>query len=641
MPMSIESGANITTEGVIRRIGTLRQRVILLLEIVLDCASVFLAYFCSLLLRLGGKISKVHMHEFITAIFILIGVYLLVFAAFSLYRTMWKATGIDELIRIGFASTIATIFGYAVTFFMGIQLPLTVTIAGGVLVMMLCGWSRIAYRVVRHIQGGMAFGSSWRRTMVVGAGETGAMTIRQMNEMPEMLMRPIIAIDDNPDKRRKTIRGVPIVGGRQDIPEMAIKYDIDMIVLCLPTAEEADRKEVIRLCSQTSAAIKTIPTLKELIGSEGPTKFRDIEITDLLSRPEHESDDDEIRGYLLGRCVLVTGGGGSIGSELCRQIARFMPSKLVIFDIYENCAYELSLELQRLFPDVDAVVEIGSVRDPKRLDDLFDKYKPAVVFHAAAHKHVPLMENNPAEAVKNNVFGTYNTALAALNHNVRRFILISTDKAVNPTSVMGASKRMAEYVIQYLNSLGKTRYAAVRFGNVLGSNGSVIPLFRKQIEAGGPVTVTDRNITRFFMTIPEAARLVLMAGNAAEKGEIFILDMGEPVRVDDIARTLIRLSGYRPDVDIKIEYSGLRPGEKLYEELFLDEEKPDQSGYPGIYVGKVKSPPPETIKKNIDWLLEQLDSGADMRTCFTALIETYHPNENREDSFITGGELIE
>jgi FlaA1/EpsC-like NDP-sugar epimerase len=281
-------------------------------------------------------------------------------------------------------------------------------------------------------------------------------------------------------------------------------------------------------------------------------------------------------------------------------------------------------------------VEIGSVRDEKRLDELFTRYKPQIVFHAAAHKHVPLMEHNPAESVKNNVFGTLNTAKAALDHDAQRFILISTDKAVNPTSVMGASKRMAEYVIQYLNSFGRTRYAAVRFGNVLGSNGSVIPLFRKQIEAGGPITVTDKNITRYFMTIPEAARLVLQAGIFAKGGEIFILDMGDPVRIDDIARTLIRLSGFRPDVDIKIEYSGLRPGEKLYEELFLDEEQPDESGIPGIFIGKVKSPPPEEIKKNLDWLREQIENGEDARTCFTALIKTYRP-EKRSDTGMDDG----
>lgn len=638
MPNSTEPEQSSYTKRVIRRIGTLRQGIILSLEIVLDSISVFAAYFSSLLLRSGGRIPKEDLDSFFASIIILIVVYLVTFAGFSLYRTLWKTTGIDELMRIGVASILATGIGYLIAILIDIRLPVTVYFAASALVMMFSGFSRIAYRLLRHIQGGMTNSTSWRRTMIVGAGETGSMAIRQMNEMPELRMRPIIAVDDDLEKRRRSIRGVAVAGGRHDIPSLAIKHDIDMIVLCLPAATEDNRREIIQLCSQTSAAIKTLPSLKELIGSAGcegnvrTAKFRDIEITDLLSRPEREKNDDEIREYLRGRSVLVTGGGGSIGSELCRQIAMFSPSVLVIFDMYENTAYELSLELKRLFPDVEAVVEIGSVRDPKRLDELFEKYKPEVVFHAAAHKHVPLMENNPAEAVKNNVFGTYNAAYAALIHRTKRFILISTDKAVNPTSVMGASKRMAEYVIQYLNAIGKTRYAAVRFGNVLGSNGSVIPLFRKQIEAGGPVTVTDRNITRFFMTIPEAARLVLLAGNAAEKGEIFILDMGEPVRIDDIARTLIRLSGFRPDVDIKIQYSGLRPGEKLYEELFLDEEEPDQSGYAGIYVGKVHSPPPETIEKNLEWLRQQLDSGEDIRTCFTALIETYHPRKESAQS---------
>ena len=629
MPLAEMKGSR---NALLKQTSLLRSSVVIALQIISDCASFFLAYLCSLLLRYGGNIPKIYTDEYTRAIFLQVGVYFLFFIIFSLYRTLWKTAGIDELIRVGLASTLATIFGYLMSFLTGWLLPVSVYIAGGALVIMFTGFARIAYRLFRRMQGGMISSDQWRRTLIVGAGEMGSAAIRQMNEQPWMRMRPIVAIDDDQSKVRRMVRGVPVEGTRQDIPLMAERFKIDVIVLCLPRVDEKDRREIIRLCSQTTCAIKTMPSLQELMDRNLPGSMRDIDVGDLLTRTERELDETGIHEYLYGKTVLVTGGGGSIGSELCRQIGRFEPGKLVIFDVYENCAYDLSLELSRMYPKLDCIVEIGSVRDEKRLDQLFAQYKPAIVFHAAAHKHVPLMENNPTEAVKNNVFGTYNTAQAALNHGTQRFILISTDKAVNPTSVMGASKRMAEYVIQYLNSFGRTRYAAVRFGNVLGSNGSVIPLFRKQIEAGGPLTVTDKDITRYFMTIPEAARLVLQAGIYARGGEIFILDMGDPVRIDDIARTLIRLSGYRPDIDIHIEYSGLRPGEKLYEELFLDEEQPDESGIPGIYIGKVQNPPPEEIKQSLDWLYAQIESGEDARTCFTALIKTYHPENTSEST---------
>lgn len=619
------------TDIIIRKSGLFRSGMVVVLQVLVDCASFFLAYLCSLLLRSGGDVRPELWDAYIRAIFLQVAVYFLFFILFSLYRTLWKTAGIDELIRVGFASTLAAGTGYLISLFTGWLLPVSVYFAGAALVIMFAGFSRIAYRLLRRIQGGMMGSDQWLRALIVGAGEMGSAAIRQMNEQAAMRMRAIVAVDDDKSKVRRMVRGVPVEGTRMDIPRLAEKHRIDVIVLCLPRVDEKDRREIIELCSRTTCAIKTMPSMQELMDRQLPGSMRDIDVGDLLSRPEREYDETGIREYLLGRTVLVTGGGGSIGSELCRQIARFEPARLVIFDVYENCAYELAQEMKRQFPKIRIAVEIGTIRDTKRLDELFGKYKPEVVFHAAAHKHVPLMENNPAEAVKNNVFGTLNTAQAAVNHGVRRFILISTDKAVNPTSVMGASKRMAEYVIQYMNSFGKTRFAAVRFGNVLGSNGSVIPLFRKQIEEGGPVTVTDKDITRFFMTIPEAAKLVLQAGAFAKGGEIFILDMGEPVRVDDVARTLIRLSGFRPDIDIKVVYSGLRPGEKLYEELFLDEEKPDESGFPGIYVGKVQSPPPEVTKRNLDWLYEQIESGEDARTCFTALIETYHPEKGNED----------
>lgn len=624
-----------------KKTGFFRSGFVIALQVILDIASFFLAHLFTLLNRLGLRYDADLFPAYLRTICIQVAVYFLFFILFSLYRTLWKTAGIDELARVGTASVLAAVFGYllseAIQNYSGLpSLGGTASFFGCVLVIMLTGFSRVAYRFWRRIQGGMMGSEQWLRAMIVGAGEMGSAAIRQMSEQPVLRMRAIVAVDDDKNKHRRLVRGVPIRGSRKDIPTLAEKYKIDVIVLCLPRVDEKDRREIIRLCSETTCAIKTMPSLQELMDRKEPDSMRNIDVADLLSRPEREYDETGIREYVLGRTVLVTGGGGSIGSELCRQIVRFDPAVLVIFDVYENGAYDLSQELRRKYPNVENVVEIGTIRDTKRLDELFGQYRPDVVFHAAAHKHVPLMENNPAEAVKNNVFGTLNTARAAMDHGAKRFILISTDKAVNPTSVMGASKRMAENVIQYMNSFGKTRFAAVRFGNVLGSNGSVIPLFQKQIESGGPVTVTDKEITRFFMTIPEAAKLVLQAGAFAKGGEIFILDMGDPVRVDDVARTLIRLSGFRPDIDIKIEYSGLRPGEKLYEELFLDEEKPDESGFPGIYVGKVQSPPPETTRKNLDWLREQVESGEDVRTCFTALIKTYHPEKKSEEIGIEG-----
>lgn len=628
--MKIETSPIKDSAVVIQRISTLRQGAVQVLGYVADALGVVLAYVFSLLLRFGGRIPLEAAILFSKSILILLAIVILSFTLFGLYRTVWRTTGIDEILRIALASTLATLVGAVITMFMKLRLPITVYFSAAILIFLFSGFARLSYRVMRRMQAGLAFTGSWRRTMVVGVGETGSHLIRQMNENPDLRMRAIVAIDDDPLKRNKTLRNIRVAGDRSMIPELVERYNIDMIVLCIPSATEDDRREIIRLCTQTNAAIKTVPSLKELVEDEQISNIKDININDLLMRPSNRVKSKEVREYLTGRVVMVTGGGGSIGSELCRQIAKYAPKRLVIFDIYENTSYDLQQELLRNYPDIPVAVEIGSVRDIDRVNQIFESHCPEVVFHAAAHKHVPLMESSPLEAVKNNVFGTCNVGRAAIDHGTKKFILISTDKAVNPTSVMGASKRLAEQVIQYLNSKGKTQFAAVRFGNVLGSNGSVIPLFQRQIASGGPVTVTDRRITRYFMTIPEAARLVLTAGNLAEKGEIFILDMGEPVKIDDIARTLIRLSGYRPDIDIKIEYSGLRPGEKLYEELFLDEEKPDETRYPGIYIGRVKNPPPEVIEKNLEWLKSQVDSGEDMRTCFTALIKTYCPEKKCE-----------
>lgn len=429
----------------------------------------------------------------------------------------------------------------------------------------------------------------FHRVMVVGAGEMGSMVIKDMKSAPESKGIPVVAIDDDKSKRGTRIHGVKVVGGRESIPRMAGRYNVDQIVLAIASAKREDRQDILSICAKTGCKLKTIPALYEMIeGDMEHPAVRDVDILDLLGRDEVNLNVEEISGYLKNKTVLVTGGGGSIGSELCRQIAHFHPKRLIIFDIYENNAYDLQNELLMKFPNLNLEVLIGSVRDRARVEHIFEVCRPDVVFHAAAHKHVPLMELSPGEAVKNNVFGTLNVAQACDQYGVKRMVMISTDKAVNPTNIMGATKRICELIIQYCSRHSQnTDYMAVRFGNVLGSNGSVIPLFKRQIAAGGPVTVTHPDIIRYFMTIPEAARLVIQAGGMAHGGEIFILDMGEPVKIVDLARNLIRLSGLEPDVDIKIAYTGLRPGEKLYEELLLDSEGGCQkTSHELIYIGK-------------------------------------------------------
>jgi len=426
------------------------------------------------------------------------------------------------------------------------------------------------------------------RVMVVGAGDTGSALIRSMRK--DTAMYPVVAIDDDDAKHGMIISEVPIVGGRDKIVSASKEYKVQEIVIAIPSVKNKEYSDIMKICRETGLKTSTVPSLFELVsGQASVTQIRKVTPQDLLGRHEEIIDGRDIFGYIEGKTVMVTGGGGSIGSELCRQIAKYNPSRLIIFDIYENNAYELQLELRKKYPELKLEVLIGSVRDSARLDEVFEKYKPRVVLHAAAHKHVPLMEDSPNEAIKNNVFGTYNVASACERFGAERFVLISTDKAVNPTNIMGTSKRIAEMVMQQFalkqkENGSKTVYAAVRFGNVLGSNGSVIPLFKKQIKEGGPVTVTHPEINRFFMTIPEAAQLVMQAGALAEGGEIFILDMGEPVKIVDLARNLIELSGYVPDVDIKIEFSGLRPGEKMYEELLLDKQRHTATKNNKIYI---------------------------------------------------------
>lgn len=465
--------------------------------------------------------------------------------------------------------------------------------------------------------------------MVIGAGAAGQALIKEIINSKKLNTQVVCIIDDNPTKHGRVLEGITIVGDRYSIPEMAKKYKVDRIIYAIPEAAADDRKAILNICKDTGCRLQTVPGVYQLVNGEvSVSRLRNVEITDLLGRAQVQVNMDEIYSSIQGKTLLVTGGGGSIGSELCRQIAASHPKKLIIFDMYENNAYEIQQELRRKYGDsLDLEVLIGSVRNTNRIRSIMQKYKPDVVFHAAAHKHVPLMEDSPNEAIKNNVMGTYKTAVAASRAGVKKFVLISTDKAVNPTNIMGASKRLCEMVVQMMNRQCKdTDFVAVRFGNVLGSNGSVIPLFKKQIAEGGPVTVTDKNIIRYFMTIPEAVSLVLQAAHYAKGGEIFILDMGEPVRIDEMARNLIRLSGFTPDVDIKVEYTGLRPGEKLFEELLMAEEGMQETPNKLIHIGKPIEMDDAAFKKKLRQLDEAAYQETDrMRKLVAEVVPTYHP----------------
>ena len=463
--------------------------------------------------------------------------------------------------------------------------------------------------------------------MVIGAGAAGQMLIKELQNSDKLISQVCCVIDDNPNKHGRFIEGVEIVGNRYDIKEMAVKYKINRIIFAIPTIDGKERKEILNICKMTNCKLQTIPGMYQLVNDEvSISRLRDVDLADLLGRQQVQVNNEEILADIAGKTVLVTGGGGSIGSELCRQIARSQPKQLIIFDIYENNAYAIEQELKRNHPELNLQTLIGSVRNTSRINYIMSHYQPDIVFHAAAHKHVPLMEDSPNEAIKNNVLGTYKTAQAAAANGVKKFILISTDKAVNPTNIMGASKRLCEMVVQMMDRQSEnTSFVAVRFGNVLGSNGSVIPLFKQQIAEGGPVTVTDKRIIRYFMTIPEAVSLVLQASYYAKGGEIFVLEMGEPVKIDDMARNLIRLSGYTPDVDIKIEYTGLRPGEKLYEELLMDEEGLQDTENKLVHIGK-------PIEMDDEWfrdMLVQLDEASRhedgrIRELVSRIVPTYH-----------------
>lgn len=604
-----------------------------MLMMIYDIFAINLSYILVMLMGNGQKNMDVIWQRAIpvTAVFIVL------YYAFKIYSSMWEYAGLKEVLNVAVATIIGGISGLAIDIIMSkFHLASSMLqngcfdaffyVFGTLVAMILVAGMRIGYRLVRRYyrESALKKNEKLNRVMIVGAGDMGMIIINELEVNNYARGKPIIAVDDNPLKVGKRIRGIPVKGTCDQIPELAKKYKIDTIILCLPSVGSDRQTEILRIAVKTGCKLKTSPSLLEMTDTSQGGRIRDVNITDLLSRPEIELNKD-VCSYINDQVILVTGGGGSIGSEICRQVSKYHPKKIVVFDIYENNAYLLKQQLDAYHhgnPEID--IRIGSVRDQKRLREIFDEFHPSIVFHAAAHKHVPLMEDSPKEAVKNNVFGTFNVASIAVEYNVKRFVNISSDKAVNPANVMGATKRITEMIVQYFERKcqNSTIFAAVRFGNVLGSSGSVIPIFTEQIKNGGPVMVTHPDITRYFMTIPEAAQLVVQAGGLAKGGEIFVLDMGEPVKIVTLAENLIMLSGYKPYTDIEIQFSGLRPGEKLYEELVLDEESSERkmTANNKIFVTK----PVEMDDKLFEKELENLKNATDKNV--RSIIKTIVPN---------------
>lgn len=542
-----------------------------------------------------------------------------------LYNRVWTYASISEMYDCIKAVVITEAIYMAYKMLFGINMFRSYYPFNFMIMLLLLGSSRVSIRIIRGISKSRNKKGDTYNVMIIGAGAAATMLIKEY-QLSRRKVRISCIIDDNPEKKGKRLNDIPIVGGRDKIVSAAEKYDIDEIVIAIPSAAPADIRDIIAICQDTNARIKRLPAISSTLTDGLSSSVRDVNYEDLLGRDSVIIRNPELHDFVHDKVVMVTGGGGSIGSELCRQIAANEPKKLIIVDIYENSTYELEVELRRNYPDTDLEVLIASVRDYDRLETIFVKYRPDVVYHAAAHKHVPLMETSPNEAIKNNCLGTLNLVKLSDKYGVKRFVMISTDKAVRPTNVMGATKRICEMIVQTYNNRSETEFVAVRFGNVLGSNGSVIPLFLKQIEAGGPVTLTHRDITRFFMTIPEAVSLVLTAGLMAKGGEIFILDMGEPVKIYDLACNLIKMKGYRPEKDIQIEVVGLRPGEKLYEELLMAEEGLQETENQKIHIGKPIEIDEEEFLKKLDRLIDKAeDNMADIRKDIKEICTTYQP----------------
>ena len=590
------------------------RRIRMMVLMGLDVGAVCLASFLGLFIRFDLNIEKIP-PGYAEAVFdylpFYVGITIGVFLLFRMYATMWSVAGLREVVYLIGACGLASLFQLAGMIMTERTVPRSYFVLSFSALCVCEGIIRLSYRIFISMPLSRPGKNAGKRILIAGAGSSGAVILKEMTTSPFAKGKVVCFADDDRNKVGKYLNGVPIAGTREAIPALVDKYRVDEIYIAMPSASAKQRKEIIEICRETGCGVKILPGIYQLLNGEvSVAGLRQVEIEDLLGREPIQVNLDEIMEYVSGKVVLVTGGGGSIGSELCRQVAGHQPKQLIVFDVYENNAYDLQQELKDKFPGLDLVVLIGSVRNTHRIESVFDKYRPDIVYHAAAHKHVPLMEDSPCEAIKNNVFGTYKTAKAANQYGAKRFVLISTDKAVNPTNIMGASKRMCEMVIQMMNGRSKTDFVAVRFGNVLGSNGSVIPLFKKQIEQGGPVTVTHPEIIRYFMTIPEAVSLVLQAGAYAKGGEIFVLDMGEPVKILDLANNLIRLSGYEPGEEIPIEFTGLRPGEKLYEELLMEEEGLLDTPNRLIHIGK----PIEFDQKEFERKLEELYETANQDT---------------------------
>lgn len=628
----------------------MQKKIRMLLLLLADVFIIVSSYYLALWLRFDGVINPKYYESFISYVSVLVLIKVIIFMIFRLYRSLWEYASIEELMNICIAVFAANTAAVTYLVLMQAHLPRSVYVMAGVFDLLMVGGVRFTYRALRRFRNKnfLIRNSRAKNVIIVGAGDAGALIVKELKNHLELNYNVIGIIDDDTNKKDHRLNGTLILGGMKCIDDMVKRYKVDEIIIAIPSASREETKKIVSQCKGTEAKVKILPGVYELIdGKVTVNQIREVKIEDLLGREPVHLDTTSIESYIKGKRVMVTGGGGSIGSELCRQIARFEPEELFVVDIYENNVYELQNELNAIYnifgleEKLKLKAVIASVRDKKRMKRVLKELKPDVIFHAAAHKHVPLMEDNPYEAVKNNIVGTFNMASLAHELQLQKFVMISTDKAVNPTNVMGATKRFCEMIVQAHAEVSETEFVAVRFGNVLGSNGSVIPLFKKQIEKGGPVTVTHKDIIRYFMTIPEAAQLVLQAGAIAKGGEIFILDMGEPVRIYDLACDLIRLSGFVPDEDIKILITGLRPGEKLYEELLMEEEGIKKTIHEKIHTGKPLDIEYEDIVNKVDILnmtaeLEETDLLIQELKRF---VPTYRDNKEINNSFLENEEI--